>query len=271
MSTSLIVDTMDETTVKRDESGWYATRTALMIGLTGNPSAIVYNALTDALLTTNNYAFGYVHPTMTALYCASCTGVAADRDKVKITSEYRPFQSLFIASATQTGILNIGASVQTVTTNRDINGAVMSVTGPSGSSPSSIVGTVNVDSPTIVLQFARKEPGPPSETVLSMVNTVGQYAATIGGRLYPAYTLKLNRIQADVQDNGSGTNEYKITYEFLYRPLVALGTYAGSSGWKTYVVYQDSTGTVPGTATEAANTAAYWNYAFADFSTLYLW
>lgn len=268
MSTTLITDTIDETTVKRDERGWYAVRTCKLLNVTGSPSAIVYNALQDALLTANNYNFGQVHPTLTALYCASVTGKAYDVNKVLITCEYRPFQVFFIASSTQKALLTIMASVQSTQTNLDINGKTMYVSPPSGYSDpitgtTANSGTVQVDTGLLVLSFSRREPAAPSAAVLAMQNTLNQYNANIAGSTYAPNTLKLDRIQAEPQDNGSGSYDYRCTYEFTYRPQT----------WQTTIVYQSSSGEVvtDGASPPNVGSATYWNYSTSDFSTLLLW
>ena len=265
MSTVLISDMIESNSVSRDEHGWVATRSALIINVTGAASAITYNAIQDALLTSNNYDFGQAHPTMTALYCAKITATPEDIDKVRIVSEYRPYPQLFTASTTQTGVMTLGASVQSVQTTQDVNGDNM--TAPNADATDTISGFVQVDTPSIVLTFKRKEPSPPSSTVLAMQNTLNQFAQNINGVTYPALTLKLDRINAEVSDNGNGTSAYMVNYEFSFKALVASGTYAGQSAWITQVIYQDDTGRIP----DDAVPQFYWNYYQSDFSVLDLW
>src|SRR5579862_9519593 len=171
MSTVLITDTMDETAVTRDEHGWLAMRSAKLLNISGGPSAVVYNGIQDALLTSNNYNFGQAHPTMTALYCSKVSAKAIDVDKIEIVCEYRPYPMLFVASTTQTGLLSMGSSIQGTQTNIDVTGANMVVQPPTGKTGAQS-GTANVDAPVTVLQFKRKEPSLPSAAVQSMVNTL---------------------------------------------------------------------------------------------------
>lgn len=268
MSTVLISDTMDDTSVDRDEHGWFARRTAKVLNVTGGASAIVYNAIQDALLTANNYNFGQAHPTMTALFCAKVSGKAIDTDKVAITCDYRPFTMKYTASSTQLGLLSVGASIQGAQTNLDINGNTITVAAPANyTKPAGSFdpqgGLVNADAANIVLTFTRKEATAPTAAVLGYINTINQYANTINGASYPANTLKLDRINGAPIDNGSGANSYLCTYEFAYNP----------STWVTTVTYIDATTNLPAlnSSTGAASTANFWNYTKVDFSFLYLW
>ena len=265
MSTVLISDMIDDNQITRDEHGWMATRSALLLNITGAASAITYNGIQDAILLANNYNFGQAHPTMTALYCSKVTAKAEDVDKVRINCEYRPFPQLFVASTTQAGLLTFGASVQSTQTTQDATGVNM--TAPNAAGTDTISGLVAVDTPSVVLTFKRKEASAPSATVQAMQNTLNAYACTIAGVSYPALTLKLDRINADVSDNGNGTNAFMVTYEFSFKALVASGTYSGQSAFITQVIYQDSTGRIPVDAVPQF----YWNYNKSDFSVLNLW
>lgn len=266
---------MDATDVTRDEHGWIATRSALLIGVSASASGVVYAAIQDALLTSNNYNFGQAHPTMTALYCSAVRGRAVDRDKVQITCDYRPYSQLYNASATQTATLSMGTSVQSTQTNLDNTGATM-VINPSATSVSQTQqsGLASVDKCITSLVFKRKEPSLPNATVQSMVNTINQYNCNISGITYAPKTLKLERIQSDLSDNGNGTNAYMVTYEFTYLPLIPSGTFAGYSQWQATLVFQDpQNGNIPpkDASLSDGSLKVYDIYNTADFSTLYLW
>lgn len=160
--------------------------------------------------------------------------------------------------------IRVGTSLRTVETNKDVNGALLTVMIPGSKDQS---GTVSVERPISTIHVSRKEassPGAKSRAYAGKVNGRGQFR--LAGGDVAARTWRCNYITGESTDQGE---TWQVDYEFEY----------DKNGWDKEVAYIDpETGRIPealsdaaaGSITEIFGLRTFQVYEEANFNNLQL-
>lgn len=102
--------------------------------------------------------YGEAHPYSPTLIVAKKSVEAMSPTQYKVICTYGLFNSKVVPDDTQACSVRAGITVQSFTTNQDINGDPLTVTyTPTGGDPISRNGTADIDIPMLTLEFSRLE------------------------------------------------------------------------------------------------------------------
>ncbi|MGH9892754.1 MAG: hypothetical protein ACREA0_12345, partial [bacterium] len=203
--------------------------------LSGNASALLYNAMQSGGVP----AFGEPHPTIPLLRCVSRSAqLQAGNDIAQITLVYKipkPQQTNPNESgqggAPAAGVVRVGSTVQSTTTQKDRFRTPISVTHtfPVSHEDAEFAGRkitqgvdVDVSVPQLVVSETRRESSTPIFKARSFVGTVNSGSIWSGA----PRTYLCTRIDGQTNDNGL---TYEVAYEFQYNPQT----------WDATVVFRD--------------------------------
>lgn len=230
---SIVIDVIEGGALTETEDGYEATRIAIVSGLSGNPSALLYNAMNSGGVP----AFSEPHPTIPLLRCVSRSAqLQAGNDIAHITLVYKiPKPQQQPPGPTgpggAPGVVRIGSTVQSTTTQKDRFRAPISCTHtfPATYEDAEFAGRkitqgvdVDVSVPQLVVSETRRESVTPIHKARQFVGTVN--AGTIWSGAPRTYLC--TRIDGQTNDNGL---TYEVAYEFQYNPQT----------WDATVVFRD--------------------------------
>jgi len=228
---SVTIDVIEGGALNETEDGYEATRIAIVSGLSGNASALLYNAMNSGGVP----AFSEPHPTIPRLRCVSRSAqLQAGNDIAHITLVYKipkPQETPPNESGQGGGVVRIGSTVQSTTTQKDRFRTPISVTHtfPVTHEDAEFAGRkitqgvdVDVSVPQLVVSETRRENVTPIFKARLFVGTVN--ARTLWGGA--ARTYLCTRIDGQTSDNGL---TYEVAYEFQYNPQT----------WDATVVFRD--------------------------------
>lgn len=223
-----------------NSSGITVTKIGRASGIEGAGDAYLKEVLDDAAMPD----YGDQHPTINTIYLSDINIAPDDCGKARIQLTYTtPDYTSAPINDTGPGLIEVGATISEVDTEKDINGDQITVAHDFSSTDSdrgveSQGGVVRTFMPQMRLRQSRKEsvnPQSKANTYVGRVNSFGIWG-------YPAESLLCVGITGTSDDNG---NSYNVTYEFQYNP----------DGWGATAVFIDpETGRPPaGLATSGVN------------------
>lgn len=233
-----VIADITEGTVRRDASGWHATRVFDVQGVGGEAKARPYNAA-QAVLASEGVAYGEPHPVIPGIRVAAINVEHVEKDPqvYRVTAEYSGDGEGAAPGLVGSGIKGIEVSSSTVRTRgfRDVNGNLMIVTytGPEFTiqvpGVSNVLGSVEYtdtvtrfvhnsqpqeaefDLPTVTVTATIERPYP---SFLVSRNTATRMNSAAWSGL-PAYNWLSLGIDSTLNDSGA----YDWRYIFAISPL----------------------------------------------------
>ncbi len=206
MAVSIVENILGQCKFDYSNNAGKLTREVIVDGLTGTADAIVYNGFT--YLQSHGYPYAGAHPSCTALYLQSISGIDIGNGQAKYTMTYTPFQSKFNPNNTGVCQLSISSYIQSTETNEDKDGDLLSITY----NGDTIIATGSFDIGLTNLTFSRTETAPPL-SAQSYVGCINSASITWKGYTFGAYTLECVGIPGSPQGDD---NSYKVEYQFVY-------------------------------------------------------
>ena len=253
MATLEASDVLESASLKLNPQGDYeTTRTFIVSSVTGSAHERLYNALQVSGIP----AKGTVHPyaSLNTLYADEYTVTPEDSSNgiFKVVVTYKPQTGDNAPpSDNNLGQISLGTSVQSQTTNKDVNGVDMVLTYKTQTQ----IAEVEVQMPMTVAKFTRREYSHPLQKSFDFVGKTNSQAWQGYGRGYWLCT----GINGETSDGGS---TYSVTYEFQ----------ANRAGWNPTVYYIDPETNAPPEDVLSNPTAfkIVTQYLEANFNTLKL-
>lgn len=234
---AITLDLIDSGEISETEDGYEETRVAMITGITGPGHKLKYNALQHPGLP----LFGDPHPSIPGIVCVRRVAeLVGGNDKAKVTLTYaipKPSQQQTPpqqpgAPSGNTGVIRVGSSTQSTTTQKDVFGTPILVkhTFPKNYPDESFAGKVDypqgadvdVAIPNMVVTETRLESASPFFKAQRFVGRVNN-RSVFGGQ---PRTYLCTRIEGVTNDRGL---TFEVSYEFQFNPAT----------WDATVVFRD--------------------------------
>jgi len=249
--------------LEQTADGWRSQAQYQVDGVTGSAAGKLYQAMSNS----NVPQFGDPHPVLSLLRVSNRSArpiTDASTQVVVITITYeQPTSEQQTPSETEQSQIQVGSSVESVVTQRDVDGNQILVThtysktdaeGNVQEVTQTQGGEVEYQVPSTSFSFSRREPQSPGDKSLLYVGKIN--SAFFAGA--PAGHWLCTRIEGSSDDGGQS---YNVTYEFQ----------RNSEGWAATVVFIDTdTGRPPPFLVEGVGIKDIEVYRRIDFNALNL-
>jgi len=249
-------DLIEGNSLTRDANGYTIRRVFLVEELSGAPSQITFLAANTPPVP----VYGEAHPTVSGLVCSSVEVEAVSQSQARVVATYGLLSTSVVPDEKQPAQISVGSSVQSVSTNKDVNGEVLLVEhifesetdGETSLDYQAQTGEVELQVPQTVVRFSRRENRHPLYKSIAYTNKLNANGF-LGDP--PGYWM-CTRIEGHSDDGGL---TYQVEYEFQ----------RNENGWKAEVVFIDpETNAPPPDVKQGFGLKTFEMYKRADFSQI---
>lgn len=232
-------DVIEGSSVRLTADGYEADRVFLVDGVTGPAHAMEYLALTVPGLP----QWGEPHPSIPDAFVNAIVPTSKGGGSFSIRVGYAPRKSS--SDPAQTTIM-VGTTCQQETVYQDVNGVLLTVTGPDPDDADvtkTQAGTMSVFRPQTTLQFRRTEEESPGDKSILYSGKVNSTKWTVHPNSQPGQWLCMGIVGVS-SDNGA---TYEVTYDFVFKDTVP------TKDWRGVIVYMDTTTGRPAAGVSLSN------------------
>jgi hypothetical protein len=238
--------------------GWEFDRKAIVYDLTitGDGAISAHERITAAyaeLITdaARRCVIGDQHPSGERSFLEEVTPEAVDQDKITFDLKYKPPEANEAVATDENSVIEVGASLIQVETNKNAAGNVMSV-NYDGQEQGGLVGKLV---PQTTISITRRESGSPGAKARNYVGKVNSSGWALDSSAQ-ARTWFCTAITGRSTDGGA---TYEVNYQFQYRPET----------WDENIVYIDpGTGRPPSDVSDTNGINTYEIYATTNFNSI---
>jgi len=220
---SLTIDIKDGAGGKKTESkGWELTRIATVTGLTGSAHAMIIDAVEN---TEGMPSIGDAHPARDYAKLRTIEVESVSNDAVTLRLIYRDSDiGVFPTTPNAEAVIEVGASVSQLETNKDYTGALMSTTY---TYPASYKHNAEMRSQTVnqgamvsrlipqrVYRASKRE----TTTAYAIESLNDLYQGKVNSGVWRGYSARTWLCMGISGSSDDGGTTYNVTYDFQYRP-----------------------------------------------------
>ncbi|MBE3118837.1 MAG: hypothetical protein IMZ50_08795 [Candidatus Atribacteria bacterium] len=252
---TVIEDLLEGAALKHGQYGYEATRVFIVDGLSADPDARLYQALTHDDIPAQYEA----HPSIPGLYCRerAANPAPSSPSKAVVTCVYRKPSYTSLPLASEGADIEVGCVLQPIETHVNYNGDLITVTY-AGETREAPVQALRPQQTKIFTQIEDASPETKASTYVGKVNATGWDAASADA----ARTWLCTEITGRSSDGGA---TYTVRYVFVRR------TEYPTQNWDEYVQFVDAqTGMPPSDLVAGTGRKPVQIYSEANFDTLAL-